>query len=202
VLTPNNLLQPGADVRPILRESGGLYYLERDGVDDAIFSEANFTLQAGWALAVASSFVAGSNTTTASMVALEVSSTSYFILGFRQSIGEARASVRGDGANPAATITTAQGGMNSFPADTPAVLVSQFQPLSYDLRVNGTNLDTEATTWDAQTLGNTRLGFGRFNVTTVISARLYSAIGLQRIPSAAELDKLEAWLAGKAGVTL
>jgi hypothetical protein len=136
------------------------------------------------------------------MVALEVSSTSYFILGFRQSIAEARASVRGDGANPAATITTAQGGTNSFPADTPAVLVSQFQPLSYDLRVNGTNLDTEATTWDEQALGSARIGFGRANVTTVVSARLYAALGLPRVPTAAELDKLETWLAGKAGVTL
>ena len=198
----NHLTQSTADARPILRQSGSLFYLERDGIDDALFSATNFTLQAGWTLAAAGSFVAGSNTATASLVALEVSSTDYFILGFRQSIAEARASVRGSGANPAVTISTAQGGSNSFPADSPAVLVSRFQPLSYDLRANGTNLDTKATTWDEQALGSARFGFGRANVATVVSARLYAAVCLQRIPSAAELDKLEAWLAGKVGVTL
>jgi hypothetical protein len=35
-----------------------------------------------------------------------------------------------------------------------------------------------------------------------MAANLYAAVALQRMPTAAELDKLEAWLAGKAGVAL
>lgn len=198
----NHLLQASATLRPILRQSGSLYYLERDGSDDAMATDANLTLQAGWTLAAAGSFSAGADTTTASLMALEVSSTDYFILGFRQSIAEARAAVRGASTSPAVALTTAQGGTNSLVADTAAVMVSQFQALSYDLRVDGTNLDTEATTWDAQTLAGARLAFGRYGVTTVVPANLYAAVALQRIPSAGELASLEAWLAGKAGVAL
>ena len=135
-------------------------------------------------------------------MSLEASSTDFFYTGFRQSIEEARATVRGANVTPAVTLTTAQGGTGSFPDDTPGVLVGQLQSLSYDLRFDGTNLDTEATDWDDQTLAGARFGFGRFNVTTGIAARLYAAVALQRIPSAGELASLEAWLAGKAGVTL
>lgn len=198
----NHLTQGTAGSRPILRQSGSLFYLERDGTDDWLESAAAFTLQAGWTLGAAASFTAGADTTTASLLALEASSTNYFILGMRQSIEEARSALRGASASPAVSLTTATGGTDSYPDAVAAVLVSRFQALSHDIRVNGTTLATEVTTWDAQTVASAKLVYGRAGVVTVVPTNLYAAIALARIPSAAELTNIEAWLASKSSVTL
>lgn len=198
----NHMTQATADNRPILRQSGSLYYLERDGIDDELFTGADFTLQAGWTLAVAASYAAGADTGTRGIVSLAASSTNYLVLGLRQSIEEGRSSLRGASASPAVSPTTATAGTNSYPAAAPAVIVSRFQALSHDIRVNGTTGDTETTTWDDQTVASARFGFRDAGGGSVIAADLYAAVALQRVPTAAELDKLEAWLASKAGVTL
>ena len=198
----NHLVQATADARPILRQSGALYYLERDGADDFLASAATLTLGAGWTLAAAGSFTAGSNTSTASMLALEVSSSNYFMLGMRQSIESARSAIRGADADPAVSLTTSDGGSNSYPDAVAAVLVSRFAALSHDIRSNGTTLDTEATAWDAQALADANLAFGRESVAPVVAANLYAAVAVDRVVNAAELTRLESWLASKSGVTL
>jgi hypothetical protein len=82
------------------------------------------------------------------------------------------------------------------------VLVSRFQPLSHDIRLNGTTRDVEATTWDEQTIPGSWLVYGRREITTVVPVNLYAAVALKRLPTPVELAALEAWLAGKSGVTL
>ena len=198
----NHMTQATAGSRPILRQNGSLFYLERDGTDDELFTGADFTLQAGWTLGAAASFVAGGDTSTRAIVSLAVNGTNYLALGFRQSIEEGRSALRGSSADPAVTVTTATAGTNSYPAANPAVIVSRFQALSHDIRVNGVTGDTEATTWDAQTVALARFGFRNTAGPDIIAANLYAAVALARVPTGAELASLESWLAGKAGVTL
>jgi hypothetical protein len=198
----NHMTQATANARPILRQSGSLYYLERDGSNDELFTGADFTLQAGWMLSAAASYVAGADTATRGIVSLAASSTNYLLLGLRQSIEEGRSALRGASASPAVSVTTATAGSNSYPSASPAVIVSRFQALSHDIRVDGVTGDTEVTTWDDQTVASARFGFRDAGGGSPIAANLYAAVALQRVPTAAELDKLEAWLAGKAGVAL
>lgn len=194
----NHLVQATAGLRPILRRSGALTYIERDGVDDVLATAAGFTLQAGWTLAAAASFASGVDTSTRGLLTLNSSTTDYFILGFRQSITEARSAMRGANGVPAVALTTATGGTASYPAATAAVLVSRFQALSHDIRVDGTTLDTEVSTWNAQSIAGAALRFGG-TAAEPIAANLYAAVALKRIPSAAELASLESWLAEKVG---
>jgi hypothetical protein len=199
----NHWMQASAAARPMLRQDGsGNYYLERDGVDDVLDSTAGFTLQAGWTLAAAASFAAGTDTATRGIITLKASTTDYFILGLRQSIAEARSALRGAAGSPAVALTTATGGTGTYPDAAPAVNVSRLQSLSHDIRRNGITLDSEATAWDSQAIGGAQLSFGSNQAFDVIPASLYAAVALQRVASPAELDLLEAWLAGKAGVTL
>ena len=211
-----HLLQGTAGERPILRSNGTLNWLEKDGADDFLAS-ANMldgsgeyvqathaiTLEADWTLGAAGSFTAGSDTTTAFMFGLERGGTAYFVIGMRQSIEQARSTLRaGAIASPTVGLTTAEGSISGYPDGSPAVLVSRFQALSHDIRINGTTADSEATTWDAQTVSECWLVFGRQEVTPVVPMNLYAAVALKRAPSAGELAKLEAWLAAKSGVTL
>jgi hypothetical protein len=199
----NHWTQASAAARPMLRQDGnGNYYIERDGADDVLDSTAGFTLQAGWTLAAAASFAAGTDTATRGIITLKASTTDYFILGLRQSIAEARSALRGASGSPAVALTTATGGIGTYPDATPTVIVSRLQSLSHDIRRNGVTLDNEATAWDSQAIGGAQLCFGSNQAFDVIPASLYAAVALQRVASPAELDLLEAWLAGKAGVTL
>jgi hypothetical protein len=201
----HHLTQATADARPILRQSGGMYYLERDGSDDRMATGTVFTLQAGWTLAAAARFTAGADTQSRGILALTQTGnvTNYFMLGMRQSVEAGRSALRGANASPAVSLTTVNAATNSYPAATPAVIVSRFQALSHDFRLNGTTLGSVATTWDAQTVADEQLVFGNQTQTAdPVPANLYAAVALQRIPSADELANLEAWLAGKSGVTL
>jgi hypothetical protein len=146
--------------------------------------------------------VAGADTVTRAIVSLAASSTNYLLLGLRQSIQEGRSALRGAGGTPSVSVTTATAGTNSYPNTSPAVIVSRFQALSHDIRVNGVTGDTEVTVWDAQTVASARFGFRDAGGGSPIVANLYAAVALQRVPTAAELDNLETWLAGKSGVTL
>ena len=198
----NHLTQATADNRPILRQSGSLFYIERDGSNDELFTGADFTLQAGWTLAAAASYVSGADTATRAIVSLAASSTNYLVLGLRQSIQEGRTALRGASGSPAVALTTGQAGTNSYLNTNPSVIVSQFQALSHDIRVNGVTGDAETTTWDEQTVASARFGFRDSGGGSPIASNLYAAVALQRIPTTDELTSLEAWLASKSGVTL
>jgi hypothetical protein len=199
----NHLTQGTAGARPILRSDGTLYWLERDGSDDFLASAGSLTLEAGWTLGAAGSFTAGSDTTTASMFGIERAGTAFFYVGLRQNIARARSALRGGTiADPTVAQTLAETASDAYPAGTPAVLVSQFQALSHDIRLNGTTRDTKATTWNAQTIPDSWLVFGRQEISPVVPMNMYAAAAFKRLPSTAELANLEAWLAAKAGVTL
>lgn len=196
----NHLLQATAGARPILRQSGAFFYLERDGVDDFLASGATLTLAAGWTMAVAASYPSGADTATRGIFTLSSTTTNYFIVGFRQSNTTPRSALRGANGSPAVSLTTCSG--TSYPAATPAVIASRFAALSHDIRYNGTTQATLATTWDAQSLASAKLTFGGNNNAEAVATSLYAAVALKRIPNAAELASLESWLAAKAGVTL
>jgi hypothetical protein len=196
----NHMTQATADNRPILRQSGSLFYIERDGSNDELFTGADFTLQAGWTLAAAASYVAGVDTATRGILSLAASSTNYLMLGFRQSIEEGRSALRGASGIPAVALTTATAGTNSYLDTNPAVIVSRFQALSHDIRVDGVTGDTEVTTWDEQTVASARFGFRDAGGGSPIASNLYAAVALARIPTASELASLEVWLSGKAGI--
>lgn len=199
----HHLLQATAGMRPILRSDGTLYWLEKDGVDDFLASASGLTIQAGWTLGAAGSYTAGADTTTAAMFGLERGGAAFFHVGLRQSVARARSALRGEvGAVPTVPLTTADSATDAYPADTPGVLVSRFQALSHDIRLDGATLDTVATTWDGQTEPGSWLVFGRQEVAPVVPMKLYAAVALARVPDASELASLESWLAGKAGVVL
>lgn len=200
----NNWLQATAGLRPLYKTAGGLHWLERDGVDDALKSGTVFTLKANTTLAAAARYASGARSSSDAIITLASGTTNYFMLGVRQGIQAGRSVLRGASAAPAVAITTYLGATNSFPDTNPAVIMTELTALSHNFYKNGVSIGSIATTWDAQTLASMSLRFGDETATgaEVIVAKIYGALLIDRILTTGEREDLEALFAEKSGVTL
>lgn len=188
--------------RPILRQSGGLYYLEFDGIDDVLFSASPFLwgmIQAGRGnITVAASIVAdplsdncvvmeGSHTTNnPSLFAIAKNTSNRFTSLLRDDAAASRVTLS------TASLTIADG--------TPKVIGFNDSYGSIVRRVNGVS-ETAITYTTPATLTLTRFAVGAFIRTTTdwwMDGNFYGAV----IHANADVSAAETWAAEKSGVTL
>jgi hypothetical protein len=198
-----NATQATSSARPVLRQSGELYYLEFDGVNDAMQTAA---------LAFAGSdevtVIAGlhKNTNSAVAMALEYSTNfnantgSFFLTAPGSTGGAADYGWTARGSGYLAGITTG----TVFAPDTSVVTaVASVSPALRRLRRNGVQVASSTTSIGAGGFGNYPLFIGhRSGGSYFFNGRLYGLILINRQLSATELLNAERWMATKAGVTL
>ena len=183
----NHATQSTSTARPTLQTSGGLYYLDFDGVDDFMKS---------------SSFTALSQPISTA-VAFRSNSITDFIYD-------------GHASNELSLITIDNGGVDSLRiasnASTPLLLVpytdgvdtvarALYDGASSVLAINGVdNAGSVAATSDPTqwTLGDNGSASGLSN----LDGRIYGFIGVNRSLTAGEIGDVESYLAAKSGVTL
>jgi hypothetical protein len=180
----NHATQSTPTARPTLQVSGGLYYLDFDGVDDFIEKGAFSSIQSQPnTLAVAWKF--DSLVATFSVIFDSDPSGRHL---FREGSG---------------IYTLFSGAAVSFgTADLLSnVAVVHFNSPQSTVRINGsvelTSSNTGSSGWTGATLGTHNTSAGNFT-----DGRIYGYIGVNRTLTASEIDGVESYLAAKSGVTL
>ena len=182
-LPGNHATQTTSAARPVLQSSGGLYYLDFDGVDDYIQTAAFASLQA--------------QPNTLSFAFKHDSTGTY------QSLADSTGS--GQRHIFRATNSTYEMYAGSFfntgvsPTTNDTVSVSHFNSTSSYLRINGAEAATGsvgALTWQSLRIG------ADLTPQYFLNGRIYSFVGVNRTLTAGEITDLESYLAAKSGVTL
>jgi hypothetical protein len=184
--------------RPILRQSGSLYYLDFDGTDDCMYSSAAIDLSASDAVTVC----AGINHANTAGVWLEhgtnVNSVNgTFAMFAVNGLNEWEFSVRGSLTRGAA-VTDA-----TMPEK---VVITGHSDISLDsvvIRRNGVIKNTTSLDLGSGNFSNSVIYVGmRGNVSTPSNCDIYSISAFQSVLSASDLSRIETYAAGKSGVTL
>jgi hypothetical protein len=185
-----NLVQATAAARPILRQSGALYWLEFDGVDDvmAVASAINST---GALTAVA----AARNSTYVAfqrLYSLPAGGSSDFDnpLGF--------ALLTRSGSAGYSSYRNAELGQQAFAVNTDGVLQSRFDGVNHTSRINGANGSTTASA-GAFAIAGVRLGSDN---TAFFNGRFYGGLLTTRVLTASEITGADTYFGAKCGVTL
>ena len=149
-----HLVAPSDAARPLLAQDGsGRYYLDFPDATPSMITASTITTPTPALIAGLVSFGAGTNAGVSMVLRLNSSpTTAYFSLAVRSSIMAARAKVRIYVKGVPAVIIN--GATNDIVADD--VRVHHVDHISLSMRrgIDGTDLYSAATAWDAQTLDN------------------------------------------------
>lgn len=198
-------VQATSAARPILRQSGSLYYLEFDGVDDGLRAAA-LDLSASTALGLAAAFtVAG---TTAQIVIEHSDNFNSNADAFIAYMDGAKivCGVQAGAAYDTITSDATYDGVKILPSFQSLDITQAAATSKLPLRVNGA-AETVTVTNDGlgarATFGNYPLSLGaRAGTSTPANVDFYGLV-LRGTPfSATELANAEEWMAAKAGITL
>lgn len=197
----HHLIQTTSTKRPLLGLSNGKYYLDFDGVDDALISVDTLDLTATKLMTTAMGL--SRDTTTTADVALEhgiggTSPQAMTITGASGSTGLA-AIMRGPTGSPQSTV--AASGLvttEAFFDRSQATVAAQVTQ-----RING----SAVTNTSSSTVVPTTSFFGDYNiyvgarnqVTNPFDGRIYQIVIVDSILSGADLTNLEAWINSKTG---
>tara|TARA_R110001632_G_scaffold16834_1_gene54089 strand:- start:456 stop:1247 length:792 start_codon:yes stop_codon:yes gene_type:complete len=195
----NHAIQATATKRPILKESGGLYYLEFDGVDDGLVSSSiDFTnndemsvfagvrLDTAGTKAIAElSDSASSNTNTFRLTAISSNIWRY--------------ASRGDSA-----LRNANANGYSVPTTDVLTGLSTISGDSAILRVDGSEEGSVTQDQGAGNYGNYPVNIGSRNngASQVLDGRIYGLIVRGVLSGASEITATELYMASKTGVSL
>lgn len=185
---------PSDAASPILRTSGGLYWLEFDGVDDQMYSAANYALSFPHYIGFAASRATA--VTNATIFGANVSSVRYH----RLLSGSLR--INGSARGPSATIAT-NTNSGSFPAIEIFTVSSQIASNRLDIQKNNVAMaaSVDATLVMADT-GSARLetcGLATIYQSSPLSS--YAELYI-RADVSSYRTQLATYLASKCGVTL
>lgn len=195
---------PSDGARPIRRQSGSLWYLDADGVDDVLRSQVAGALAnvSGWTI------VAGfrnDTPTTAAPNIVSIMGTSATVtravMGFNVTTGNAYTGGRRLDANSTITI---QGGPY---ASTDVVLtgIGDFTNTDVFLRANGTQIASSLSWLTSGSTANdgghsVLFGFNHTTPTAFADGRLYSLLVFPTVLSGADLALVEEWTAQQMGL--
>jgi len=181
----NHATQSTSTARPTLQTSGGLYYLDFDGVDD-------------WMRAILASNQAQPNTLAVAVKLDLASDTSYIVDGY--------GSERNLLYQPSTNLSLYAGTTLSSPSATGTserVFLGYFNTTSSEIRVDGVQKATGnagSALWGGITLGGSSASPPSGAAMT--DGRIYGFVGVNRTLTAGEISDVEAYLAAKSGVTL
>jgi hypothetical protein len=186
-----DMAQATAGLRPILRSSGGFYWLEFDGADDGLLGPMAFGGDILTAWAGVRNTTPANNQRVFSMT--DPAGVDYDSAAHTIPIGVF--STGGYSAYRNGQISTV-----AFAADTFAVVQSKFDGANHTLRINGANNTPLASTGTFAT-SETRIGNG-FSSGGPFAGRFYGGGILNRVLTAPEQANLDTYTAGKAGLAL
>jgi hypothetical protein len=193
--------QTTATARPYLRESGGRWYLEFDGVDDFMVSAfAPSMLGNTVHIFMAQNTTAGAYASQVLNFCVRVGNTHYAGLGVRQSTNDVLAQVREAAAPPSTTRITAGGAVTP---GVPHVLHAAVTPTAIELDLDGASQGSTALSDPVGTGGNASIGFQTaFGNGPLYGYSAYGALAIRRDLTTAQVALVRAWLASLAGVSL
>jgi len=196
--------QTSGSLKPLWKTSGGLSWIELDGVDDILAAASVATLAPPLTIVAAMRYPAGANTVSSQLVSLDVSLTNYFAAAVRQDNAVARALTRGASATPSAVVlATATGAAASYPAATAAVHLAELTTTDVNVAINGTQVGTATHTWGANVGTSGTLESGGAGAAALnFAARYYGVLFFTRLLTAGEKTSLTTWLGTKAGLSL
>jgi hypothetical protein len=196
----NHATQATSAQRPTLRQSGGLYYLDFDGVDDHLFT-ASFN----GATSTAQTFAGVRKLNNEGTIVETLGSpiTNGLILWTSNTNTSWRFNARGNRAFDANDVVA----INNTPAPDTAVLAGWIDLDGGPARLRknrGAIQESVSTTWGTGPFMSRPLYMGRrFNGTSPLSGRIYSLIvRFGSTQTEEERAQVENWVAAKTGVTL
>lgn len=195
----NHASQSTADSRPVLRHSGGLYYLEFDGTDDFLVT-GSIDFTGGDAISVFAGVHKASDAAIGSVVGLSSApqtNSGTFELFAPGTSGQPTLSFRSRGS---ASSTPAPSG-HAAPLTKVLTGLADISADQATLRVNGT-ATTAATDQGTGNYSNAAGYIGRRGgASNAFNGRLYGLAVRAGLTSGARLRQAEAWMATKAGVS-
>lgn len=201
----NHATQATAAARPVLRQSGGLYYLEGDGVDDKLTTlDTAFTVGEGFYIAAAHMVTTlDGDTSDADTFGVGPAGTRREVIGFRASGGGVKiysADVRVDGLD---TLFGANipNGDTSFMVDEAFIGEAWHDESTLNVQTTAGGSESVA----ADTSGVTGVATDRLHIALddTTNNRFYGGVFVQGGPRTAdERTQVREFLAAKSGVTL
>jgi hypothetical protein len=193
-------IQPSADSRPILRNSGGLWYLEYDGVDDGMYTVGNVNHSVSDEVTVCMGMRKLSDAALAAAYSLSSTPTSTngtFCL-FAPSTAAANFAARSRGTTN--SITTASG----LAAPITGVMTQQAKiatPISL-LRRNGSQITSTSSSQGTGNYSSQIMYFGDLGGLNRCQMYEYGSAGFTTVLTGTDLANIEQFMAEKAEVTL
>jgi hypothetical protein len=204
----NHATQATLAQRPILRQSGALFYLECDGTDDGmVTSSINFTATDKMSVFAGAQKLSDAAAAIVVELSADINSNagSFYLSAPNTSGTGEQYATTSRGAAALATGQVSLATANTVPAPDTAVLTG-LHDIAGDssiLRRNGTAYTAGTADKGAGNFGNYPLFIGRRNGASLpFNGRIYSMIVLGRTATPAEITATEAYIALKTGVTL
>lgn len=189
----NHLTQATASNRAILRQSGSLYYLETDGVDDEYITSPGVFGGAATVFSMAFAGTYGSDANSTRNFALGNITGGTATAGAAETFGPAAdETVRFDGA-------TTSAGSQTITLNVPLVRVSTRNGSAITDRIDGVSSLSTTVSGLASTIDEIAVA-ARISGASVCN--FYGAVVIDRLITSGETSDLETFLAAKSGVTL
>jgi hypothetical protein len=195
----NHATQSTATARPLLGLDGsGNYYLQFDGVDDALFTSA-FAMGSGAVSAFAGIYRNASGTATVCAFTPfgEGESNSFVLWSNRGLVGNDMGM-----AGKATTLVYSNAGAQAI--STPQVLSAFWDTAapSQSIRLDSTQIASSSSSMGAGNFGTKPLYIGAVSTGNRHNGRLYSLIAVSRLTTAGETADAETFVGAKTGVVL
>lgn len=190
--------------RPILRESGGLYYLDFDGTDDGM-ATGNVDLTGADAVSVFLGALKEGSASRGTVVEQGNNEANTFLIdapvGAEGVAAPFRFVSRGSGIGEA----FAENAATQYYAPFAGVITGQgdISADSVALRINGVEVDTGSTDQGTGNFSNKPIYLGARGATSnYFNGRVYGLIILNSLADAGTVASAEEWMAAKSGVSL
>jgi len=196
----NHLVQTVQTKCPILRQSGGLYYLDFDGTDDGLETSTSIDFTSTTDMSVftgAQKTITGTNQNVLELSGSVGSNDGAFRV-FCTSDDEWRAIQKGTVANVLTSVSV--GNPNKSILTSTASIAAP----SHAFRRNGSEVASNTASLGTGTFGNHKLNVGaRADGSTAnLDGNVFSAIVIDRICTDSEIAAVESYMARKTGVSI
>jgi len=191
--------------RPVLKQdSNGNYYLQFDGTDDTMFSDASLTVTPDWTQIVGVDFSgSGSSTTYLGYFSVINGTTNYAQLTRRPSISSGGFATRGASATPTAQgLVLTAAATNSLPDNTPKIVSGFFTDGATALQINDATLISTSNSWSESDSVGSAIVYLMSISNSGETTKFYNMLAVNRELTTQELSDAKDYLAEKAGVTL
>lgn len=192
-----HLIQPAAGLRPLYKTSGGLYWLESDGVDDLLYVNSTSALNFGTAnFCVAAAIREANNVGNYKVIFAKTNNATGNNYRTFTTAGYILTTFYGTDVQPSSNSALTM----TVNTDAVAMWGRDASNDRYEL-----NASSATKAWAAAGVGSTSFNptvFGDGSATYAFGGRIYSLVAIAAWPSATDLAKLKKYQGAKAGLSL